>query len=301
MPEPCSPQDRLDRDAAVVPAAVPAATVVVVRDGERELEAYLQRRPRTMGFAGGLWVFPGGRVEEDDRDAAIDEHWAGPPPSAWARRLGLGVADARGLVVAACREAFEEAGLLLADRAADPDVPAAADPQARVAADSQAPVADPQACVAADPRAVAVARRELLEGERSFVAVLADLGVRLDTSRLRYWAWWVTPEGEPRRYDTRFFVAELPHQTAVSARGVAEVDRERWLPPREAAADQSMLMLPPTRYTLRDLAGFRTVGDVLSAAASRPVERIMPRLEGDVLVMPWNEHYPVPVPPADSG
>lgn len=274
MPGPGSPQDRLDRDAA----AVPAATVVVVRDGERTLEAYLQRRPRTMGFAGGLWVFPGGRVEEDDRDAAIDEHWAGPPPSAWARRLNLGVADARGLVVAVCREAFEEAGLLLADRAADPNVPAAA-----------------------DPRAVAVARRELLSGERSFVAVLAYLGVRLDTSRLRYWAWWVTPEGEPRRYDTRFFVAELPHQTAVSAQGVAEVERERWLPPREAAADQSMLMLPPTRYTLRDLAGFRTVGDVLSAAASRPVERIMPRLEGDVLVMPWNEHYPVPVPPADSG
>jgi 8-oxo-dGTP pyrophosphatase MutT (NUDIX family) len=295
MPGPGSPQDRLDRDAA----ALPAATVVVVRDGERELEAYLQCRPQTMGFAGGLWVFPGGRVEEDDRDAAIDEHWAGPPPSAWARRLDLGVAGARGLVVAACREAFEEAGLLLVDRAADPNVPAA-DPNVP-GADPKAPTADPKAPAAADPRAVAVARRELLEGERSFVAVLAHLGVRLDTSRLRYWAWWVTPEGEPRRYDTRFFVAELPHHTAVSAQGVAEVERERWLPPREAAADQSMLMLPPTRYTLRDLAGFRTVGDVLLAAASRPVERIMPRLEGDVLVMPWNEHYPVPVPPADSG
>lgn len=279
---PGSPQDRLDWGAV----AVPAATVVVVRDGERGLEAYLQRRPRTMGFAGGLWVFPGGRVEEGDRDAAIDEHWTGPPPSAWARRLDLEVADARGLVVAACREAFEEAGLLLAGRAADPNGPA---------------TADPRAPVAADPRAVAVARRELLGGERSFAAVLPYLGVRLDTSRLRYWAWWVTPEGEPRRYDTRFFVAELPHQTTVSAQGLAEVEREQWLPPRQAAADQSMPMLPPTRYTLRDLAGFDTVRDVLSAAESRPAGRILPRLEGDVLVMPWNERYPVPVLPADSG
>jgi 8-oxo-dGTP pyrophosphatase MutT (NUDIX family) len=252
-----------------VAAAVPAATVVVVRDGTDGLEAYLQRRPRTMGFAGGLWVFPGGRVEESDRDPAIDARWAGPPPSAWARRLDVAVAEARGLVVAACREAFEEAGLLLSDGTAEPGE-------------------------------VAVARDRLLAGERSFAAVLAGLGVRLDTTGLRYWAWWVTPEGEPRRYDTRFFVAGLPREAVVSAQGLSEVERDRWLPPGEAAADQSMLMLPPTRYTLRDLAGLRTVQEVLAAAGGRPVERILPRLEGDVLVMPWGERYPVPVPRAGS-
>jgi 8-oxo-dGTP pyrophosphatase MutT (NUDIX family) len=246
-------------------AALPAATVVVVRDGTGGLEAYLQRRPATMGFAGGLWVFPGGRVEEDDRDPAIDARWTGPPPSAWAERLDLGVAHARGLVVAACREAFEEAGLLLADRVAEPE-------------------------------AAAIARRDLLAGQRSFAATMAGLGLRLDTARLRYWAWWVTPEAEPRRYDTRFFVASLPQDNAISAQGLAEVERERWMPPREAAADQSMPMLPPTRFTLRDLAGFGTAREALSAAEGRRVERIMPRLEGDVLVMPWNERYPVPVP-----
>jgi 8-oxo-dGTP pyrophosphatase MutT (NUDIX family) len=250
-----------------VAVALPAATVVVIRDGSSGLEAYLQRRPRTMGFAGGLWVFPGGRVEEADRDPGIDTRWAGPPPAAWARRLDVGVADARGLVVAACREAFEEAGLLLADGPVDPETAAAA-------------------------------RRDLLAGERGFTAALTGLGVRLDTGRLRYWAWWVTPEGEPRRYDTRFFVAGLPDEVAISARGLAEVERELWLPPREAVADQSMLMLPPTHYTLRDLAGFRSAREVLSAAAERRVERIVPRLEGKVLVMPWNERYPVPVPPA---
>jgi 8-oxo-dGTP pyrophosphatase MutT (NUDIX family) len=251
-------------------AALPAATVVVLRDGAGGLEAYLQRRPRTMGFAGGLWVFPGGRVEEDDRDPAIDVAWAGAPPSAWAARLDVDVAAARGLVVAACREAFEEAGLLLADRTVE-------------------------------PTAAAAARRELLAGRRSFAATLAGLGARLDTARLRYWAWWVTPEGEPRRYDTRFFIADLPRDAAISAQGLSEVERERWLPPGQAAGDQSMPMLPPTRFTLRGLAEFRTARAALSAAEHRPVARIMPRLEGDVLVMPWNERYPVPVLPAELG
>jgi 8-oxo-dGTP pyrophosphatase MutT (NUDIX family) len=267
--------DELDRGDVVVSqrgqvaVALPAATVVVIRDGISGIEVYLQRRPRTMGFAGGLWVFPGGRVEEGDRDPGIDARWAGPPPSDWARRLDVGVAHARGLVVAACREAFEEAGLLLADRPAQPE-------------------------------AAAAARRDLLAGGRRLATALAGLGVSLDTARLRYWAWWVTPEAEPRRYDTRFFVTNLPEGTAISAHGLAEVERERWLSPREAVADQSMPMLPPTRYTLRDLAGFRNAQEVLTAAEGRRIERVMPRLEGEVLVMPWNERYPVPVPTAEA-
>jgi len=251
-----------------VAAALPAATVVVLRDGASGLEAYLQRRPRTMGFAGGLWVFPGGRVEEGDSDPVIDAAWTGPPPSAWADRLDVAVADARGLVVAACREAFEEAGLLLADRAVG-------------------------------STAAAAARRDLLAGRQGFAAALSGLGVRLDTTLLRYWAWWVTPEPEPRRYDTRFFIADLPQGSAISAQGLAEVERERWLAPGQAAGDQSMPMLPPTRFTLRGLAEFHTAREALAAAEDRPVERIMPRLEGNVLVMPWNERYPVPVLPAE--
>lgn len=244
----------------------PAATVVMVRDGPGGVEAYLQRRPRTMGFAGGLWVFPGGRIDEADRDRAVDAIWDGPPPAAWANRLGVTTAQARGFVVAACRETFEEAGVLLVDRPPD-------------------------------PLALQAARRDLLAGERGLAGILARMGVRLDTARLRYWAWWLTPEGEPRRYDTRFFVAALPPGTTASAEGLAEVEQERWLAPGAAAADQSLLMLPPTRFTLRDLSGFRMVEELLEAGRHRPVERVLPRLEGDVLVMPWDERYPVPVPP----
>jgi 8-oxo-dGTP pyrophosphatase MutT (NUDIX family) len=250
-------------------APLAAATVVLLRDGRDGLEAYLQRRPAAMGFAGGLWVFPGGRVDEADRDPGVDASWDGPPPGAWAGRLGLSLDEARGQLVAACRETLEEAGLLLA-----------------------AP--------APGPAETAAARGELLAGEGSFAEVLARLGVRLDTARLRYWAWWVTPEEEPRRYDTRFFLAGVPEGAAVTAH-LAEAERERWLPPAVAAADQAMPMLPPTRYTLRDLAPFATVKEALAAAEGRRVERILPVLEGAELVMPWRERYPVPVPLPEPG
>ena len=213
----------------------PAATVVLLRDGRNGLEAYLQRRPRSMGFAGGLWVFPGGRVD-----------------------------DARGHLVAACRETLEEAGLLLAE---------------------------PQP----DPGELAAARRDLLAGSRGFAELLAALGVRLDTGRLRYWAWWMTPEAEPRRYDTRFFLAGLPADAAVAAH-LAEAERERWLPPAAAAADWELPMLPPTRITLRELAGFDSAAAALAAGIERPVERVLPVLDGAELVMPWQERYPVRSP-----
>jgi beta-phosphoglucomutase-like phosphatase (HAD superfamily) len=105
----------------------------------------------------------------------------------------------------------------------------------------------------------------------------------------------VTPEEEPRRYDTRFFVAGLPGDAAVAAHP-AEAEGERWLPPGEAAADQSLPMLPPTRYTLRDLAAFGSVDAALAAGADRRVERILPVLDGAELVMPWRERYPLPAP-----
>jgi 8-oxo-dGTP pyrophosphatase MutT (NUDIX family) len=259
----------------------PAATVVLLRDGSDGLEAYLQLRPLGMGFAGGLWVFPGGRVDVADRDPGIDERWAGPPPAVWAERLGLPVDEARGHVVAACRETLEEAGLLLA---------------------TPAPGAEQ----------LAKGRRELLggsggadgpqglAGSGDLAGLLARLGVRLDTGRLRYWAWWVTPEEEPRRYDTRFFLAEAPAGAAVTPH-LAEAERERWVRPAEAAADLGAPMLPPTRYTLRDLGAYTSVDEALAATAGRRVERIIPVLDGAELVMPWGERYPVPAPLPEPG
>jgi 8-oxo-dGTP pyrophosphatase MutT (NUDIX family) len=263
-----------------VPAR-PAATVVVLRDGPAGLEVYLQRRTRTMGYAAGLWVFPGGAIDQADQDPAVDAVWAGPSPSAWAERLGIDLDKARGAVVAACRECLEEAGILLADRAPD-------------------------------AAALAAARQELLAGRRGLAGVLTGLGVRLDTARLRYWAWWVTPEPEPRRYDTRFFVAGLPAGAAATMHEV-EAERERWFPVTGSAPDEPaspgataplveppdpLRMLPPTFCTLRELSAFRSVAEVFDAAGGRVVERILPTHADNAVVLPSGERIPVPFRPS---
>jgi 8-oxo-dGTP pyrophosphatase MutT (NUDIX family) len=263
-------------DAAV---AHPAATVLLLRDGAAGVEVYLQRRHRHMGFAAGLWAFPGGRVDDSDRDPAIDACWSGPPPDAWAERMEVPVDAARGFVVAACRETLEEAGVLLAEPA-----PAAAQLEA--------------------------ARRDVLSHARSFATVVGDLDVRLDTGRLGYWAWWRTPEGEPRRYDTRFFVAALPPGATVVAH-TGEVVDERWVSAqqvgRSAAATRSrsggeatggdlpieddLRMLPPTSYTLRDVTAVATAARVLELGLNRSVTLIQPVLDGDDILLPWGDRY----------
>jgi len=246
----------------VVPAR-PAATVVVLQDGAAGLEVYVQRRTTTMGYAAGLWVFPGGRVDRADQDPVVDAVWSGPGLQAWAARLGQSRSEARGTVVAACRECLEEAGVLLADRLPEPD-------------------------------ALDAARRELLAGRQRLGAVLAGLGVRLDTSRLRYWAWWVTPEAEGRRYDTRFFVAGLPEGAAVTVHRL-EAERGHWLPVTSATAEP-VRMLPPTWYILRELTAFSSVAEVLAAADTRAVERILPVWAGDAVVLPSGERVSLPPP-----
>jgi 8-oxo-dGTP pyrophosphatase MutT (NUDIX family) len=234
--------------------------VLLVRDGPDGVEVYLQRRPRRLGFAGGLWVFPGGRVDEADADPAIAGHWSGPPPEAWARRLDVDVTLARAYVAAACRETLEEAGVLLA-------VPA-----------PQAPD-------------LAAARRHLLTRERTLAQVLGDLDAHLDTDRLRYWAWWVTPVGEPRRYDTRFFAAALPRDATVHAHA-GEVTDERWVGRRQRITD--LALLPPTHYTVRDVTAFDTVADVLDMGRDRAVRRVEPILDGDAILLPWGDRYGLP-------
>lgn len=238
-------------------SAHPAATVLLVRDRPGGVEVYLQRRPRRFGFAGGLWVYPGGRVDDADRHPAIDPHWSGPPPDAWAQRLGVDIDTARGYVVAACRELLEEAGVLLARPAPG-------------------------------PRDLVAARRDLLAGARNLAQVVEDLDVGLDTSLLRYWAWWVTPEAEPRRFDTRFFVAQVPAGASVIPHA-NEVVEEMW-----AHAPVDGVMLPPTYYTLRDVVAFGSAAAVLHAGGDRHVGRVLPVVDGREIVLPWDERYPLP-------
>jgi 8-oxo-dGTP pyrophosphatase MutT (NUDIX family) len=241
--------------------AVPraAATVVLLRDGAAGLEVYLLRRAGTMAFAAGMHVFPGGSV--DPRDGEVETAWSGPDPSEWARRLGCDETLARALVCAAVRETFEESGVLLAGPA-----------YGQVVGDTTAAAWERD-------------RLALLDRSVSIAEVLARRGLTLRSDLLRAWAHWITPEFEPRRYDTRFFVAAVPEGQL--ARDVStEADEAAWVAVRAAVAAHDagrMAMLPPTVAALRDLAALGDLDAVL--AAPRDVRPVMPRLVEDAAGM----------------
>jgi 8-oxo-dGTP pyrophosphatase MutT (NUDIX family) len=230
----------------------PASTVMLIRDGERGIDVYLLRRHAQMAFAAGMYAFPGGRVDPRDDDADIG--WAGPSPASWADRMSCGESEARALVCAAVRETFEESGVLLAGLGAD-DV-----------------VADTRGDDWESDRAA------LVDRSLPFTAFIARRGLVLRTDLLGYWAHWITPEFEPRRYDTRFFVARMPlGQLTRDVSG--EADRAHWMATADAVAgiaDGSMEMLPPTSVTIKQLASQERVADVLNAARDRAVNTVRP-------------------------
>ncbi|HEY2225812.1 NUDIX hydrolase [Actinomycetospora sp.] len=243
------------RTEAPAPAKVAASTILLRAAADGTPEAFLLRRRTQMAFAGGMVVFPGGGV--DPRDATDDVGWVGPSPSVWAERLGLDdVSAARSVVCAAIRETFEESGVLLAGPDGD-----------SVVSDTSGP-------------GWAEARRALEARETAFTDVLRERGLVVRTDLLRAWTCWVTPEFEPRRYRTFFFVTASPAGQQAEA-GSTESDAAGWMGVEDAlaAAGESVAMLPPQYCTFLELAQHPSVEAVLDAA-DRPIPApIMPGLE----------------------
>ena len=234
----------------------PAATVMLIRDNDpgagRGVEVFLMRRHSAMEFVGGVMVFPGGGV--DDRDRNADIAWMGPEPSWWAERLGVDVELARALVCAAARETFEESGVLFAGAADDSDV------------------------LVDDASVYRAERQALVDRSLSFADFLRTEKLVLRADLLRPWANWVTPKAErTRRYDTYFFVAALPEGQRADGENT-EAESAGWITPEEALqdfADSKTFLLPPTWTQLDSLAG-RTVAEVL--AVERQIVAVEPHL-----------------------
>jgi 8-oxo-dGTP pyrophosphatase MutT (NUDIX family) len=239
-----------------------ASTVVLLRAGDGSpgsLEVYLLRRHVDMAFAAGMCVFPGGGVDPRDFDHEIG--WVGPSAAEWGALLGVEQSLARALVCAAVRETFEESGVLLAGPT-----------ERTVVSDTTGEDWE------AD-------RRALEAREVSFTEFLDRRGLKLRTDLLRLWGSWVTPVFEPRRYDTAFFVAQMP-QGQVTRDVSTESDEVVWMSVRDAIRavdDRDLLMLPPTYCTCMELFEYGDAADVLAAAATRdttPVEPVAVR-DGD--------------------
>ncbi|WP_175408565.1 NUDIX hydrolase [Streptomyces sp. TRM64462] len=248
-----------------------AATVMLLRDGSapgRGPEVHMLRRRTSMAFAGGAYAYPGGGVDPRDEQPV---RWAGPTPAAWAERLGVATpAEAQAIVCAAVRETYEEAGVLLAGPTPD-----------TVVGDTTGD--DWEA-----DRAALVAR------ELPFAEFLDRRDLVLRSDLLGAWARWITPEFEPRRYDTWFFVAALPSGQR-TRNASTEADRTVWIRPEEAAAGYDrgeLLMMPPTIATLRTLTAYGTPLAALDAAARQDMTPVLARarLEGDEVVLSWPGH-----------
>jgi 8-oxo-dGTP pyrophosphatase MutT (NUDIX family) len=209
-----------------------AATVILLRPGP---EVYLIRRAATMAFAAGMHAFPGGTV--DPRDAAVVPDWAGPTPAEWARRLNLAEPEARAVVSAAVREVFEESGVLLAG----PD-------RTTVVGDVSGPDWEQ-------------ARLALIAREVGFAEFLAGRGLVLRSDLLTPWDRWLTPDFEPRRFDTYFFLARLPDQQVTRDVG-GEAEHTIWGRPGDLT---DLPMLPPTLATLHGLSPYRSVEEAMAA------------------------------------
>jgi len=266
--------------APVVPR--PAATVLLLRDhpdappGRAPLQVFLQRRVAGMAFAGGMTVFPGGAV--DAADVPDPQLWAGPAPDWWAARLQCPTALAGALVQAAVRETFEECGVLLA---------AAPHPGAEL-----------------DAQLLGAARADIVARRRSLGELLRGAGLRLRADLLRPWARWITPESEPRRYDTAFFVALVPDGQAADAHTSEAVEATWWYPDEAlACADRGEIrLMTPTEHTLREIAALPDSAAVLAAADDRTVRAVAPRVvqrDGRrVVLLPGDPAYLDPADPA---
>lgn len=107
-----------------------------------------------------------------------------------------------------------------------------------------------------------------------------EVGVVLDPADVRPWAHWITPAPEPRRYDTRFLIAALPHGQRVVEAGTESVGGRWWRP--QAALDTAyadeIILMPPTLATLEELKKYSDVASVIQECETRPVARHMPRL-----------------------
>ena len=239
--------------------AKPAATIALLRDSPSRMEVLLLKRDRNASFVPGAYVFPGGRVDPADWTKQTLASIDGLTTETAATRLGLvGTSPpAIAYYIAALREAFEETGILVG-----------------VGPNAQAP---PTAAASVE---VEVLRNGLMEGSVSFNEALKHLSCRIDGSSIEYLAHWITPEREPRRFDTRFFAARV-QTDAEPIFDPREMTEARWLSPKEALARNQGGTLPmifPTIDTLQRLADYTTVGDALRGIGDVSIPTLMPKL-----------------------
>lgn len=246
------------------------------------------RRNPSSEFVPGQFVFPGGAVDPADRDdPALADVCVGLDDRAASAALGL---EGGGLAywVAAVRECFEEAGVLLGRRDG-----------------ATIPFVDPDIVQRFEAH-----RQDVYDGRLRLAEMCVNEGILLDVSDLRYVSHWITPVGPPRRFDTRFFIAHAPEGQQPLHDG-GETVESVWITPAEAMrahTEGRFEMILPTVANLKPLLGLSTVAEVMSwAGGLSDIPEILPAIViGDdgsrSVLMPWDEGYASALasPPAEG-
>ena len=229
------------------PVPVPAATIVIARDGANGMEVFMVKRHHQIDFVAGALVFPGGKVAKGDLDTGLSEFMDGT--AALSARM-------QALAAAAIREAFEESGILFA-REAGAETLVSAERLERLEH----------------------YRPGLEKGEIALLEMLRAEDLRLACDQLAHFAHWITPENMPKRFDTHFFLASAPTGHLGRHDGRESVD-SIWIGPAEAIADRKRWnVIFPTKLNLMKLARSSRVDDALAAARSAPPLTVTPWIE----------------------
>lgn len=239
------------------PAIRPAATILLLRD-RPSFEVLMVKRHHKIDFASGALVFPGGKTHGGDHDP----DWAG---------FAVGwddiAPDERPLRIAAIREAYEEAAVIMA----------------------RTPSGDP---FCGDDRATAV-REAVARDEHPFLELVRELDIRLDLAALTAFARWITPELMPKRFDTWFYAATATGEQLAACDGWETVDAE-WIAPTEvlrlAQAGERKVIFP-TRMNLQLLAESASADDAAERARNRTMVTVQPWVDGKELRIPPDAGY----------
>lgn len=247
-------------------AARPSSTVVVVRPGAAEPELFMVRRSRQSSF-GAAYAFPGGVVDADD--TRVHEFCVGLNAAQADLRLGV-KESGLDFYSAAIRELFEESGVLLADTH---DI-------------------DEDLCTVRDA---------LNDGSESWWQFVSRNNLKLRCDQLHYFTHWITPRTLPKRYSTRFFLAELPENQSAMHCGV-ELTESQWATAHDmlnAARAGELELHFPTIKTLESLARHRTYDALVEWARScmewgvtSMVPAIIVREGQEEIVLPGDKDYP---------
>lgn len=248
-------------DIAPDSAIKPAATILILRD-DPSFEVLMVKRHHQIDFASGALVFPGGKSHAGDHESAWADHV-----------LGFGDFDEiqRPLRIAAIREVFEEAGILLARHT-----------DGSAMGDDVAPID---------------VRKAVDAGEMAFLDVVRDLDATLDLHALTVFARWITPPLTPKRFDTWFYAAHAPADQLAACDGRETVDAE-WIAPREVlrladAGERKVIF--PTRMNVQLLAEANSAADCIARAQARTLVTVLPQIKdtpnGRVLALPIDAGY----------